>query len=259
MEEIPTKPSGIFMQKDFITPEHEAKLVNLFQHELDWPARSGRLSLHWGYTFSYKTFGIDEDTPFKPFPDWLVPLLPTTEGRPPDQVCLQHYAPGTGIPPHVDTHGAFDQLYALSLGSPLFMQFLDKETGEKIEVDLLPRSMMQMSGDSRLHWTHGIKSRKTDTLPDGTVRPRKDRWSLTYRWLREGGELDDADMTRKDRWVSPKQVMHSPQKALSSRTNSRHASSESLGDLLEGSMGIRSWNTIRTNDAPQTATVQTLQ
>ncbi|KAF5557183.1 Alkylated DNA repair alkB like 8 [Fusarium phyllophilum] len=190
MEELPIKPSGIFMQHDFITPEHEQELIHIFENELEWPNRGGRLSLHYGYTFSYKTFGIDEETPFKPFPDWLVPLLPTTEGRPPDQVCLQQYAPGTGIPPHVDTHGPFDQLYSLSLGSPLFMQFANKETGEKIEVDLLPRSMMQMSGDSRLHWTHGIKSRKTDTLPDGTVRLRQTRWSLTYRWLREGAECE---------------------------------------------------------------------
>ncbi|KAF4426538.1 Alkylated DNA repair alkB like 8 [Fusarium acutatum] len=190
MEELQIKPSGIFMQHDFITTEHEQKLIHIFENELEWPARGGRLSLHYGYTFSYKTFGIDEETPFKPFPDWLVPLLPTTEGRPPDQVCLQQYAPGTGIPPHVDTHGPFDQLYSLSLGSPLFMQFANKETGDKIEVDLLPRSMMQMSGDSRLHWTHGIKSRKTDTLPDGTVRLRKIRWSLTYRWLREGAECE---------------------------------------------------------------------
>ncbi|KAF5544729.1 Alkylated DNA repair alkB like 8 [Fusarium mexicanum] len=190
MEELPIKPSGIFMQHDFITPEHEQKLIHIFENELEWPSRGGRLSLHYGYTFSYKTFGIDEETPFKPFPEWLVPLLPTTEGRPPDQVCLQQYAPGTGIPPHVDTHGPFDQLYSLSLGSPLFMQFANKEVGEKIEVDLLPRSMMQMSGDSRLHWTHGIKSRKTDTLPDGTVRLRQIRWSLTYRWLREGAECE---------------------------------------------------------------------
>ncbi|KAF5612510.1 Alkylated DNA repair alkB like 8 [Fusarium sp. NRRL 25303] len=190
MEELPIKPSGIFMQQNFITPEHEQKLIHIFENELEWPVRGGRLSLHYGYTFSYKTFGIDEETPFKPFPDWLVPLLPTTEGRPPDQVCLQQYAPGTGIPPHVDTHGPFDQLYSLSLGSPLFMQFANKETGEKIEVDLLPRSMMQMSGDSRLHWTHGIKSRKTDTLSDGTIRLRKIRWSLTYRWLREGAECE---------------------------------------------------------------------
>ncbi|KAF4980649.1 hypothetical protein FZEAL_3398 [Fusarium zealandicum] len=190
MEELPIQPSGVFVQNDFITAEHESELLRIFQHELEWPARSGRLSLHWGYTFSYKTFGIDKDIPFKPFPDWLVPLLPITESRPPDQVCLQHYAPGTGIPPHVDTHGAFDQLYALSLGSPLMMVFRDGASGDKIEVDLLPRSMMQMSGDSRLHWTHGIKSRKTDTLSDGTVRLRKDRWSITYRWLRESGECD---------------------------------------------------------------------
>jgi hypothetical protein len=190
MEELPIKPSGIFMQHNFITPEHEERLIHIFENELKWPTRPGRLSLHYGYTFSYKTFGIDDETPFKPFPDWLVPLLPTTEGRPPDQVCLQQYAPGTGIPPHVDTHGPFDQLYSLSLGSPLMMQFANKETGEKIEVDLLPRSMMQMSGDSRLHWTHGIKSRKTDTLPDGTVRLRQLRWSLTYRWLRPGAECE---------------------------------------------------------------------
>ncbi|WXC52412.1 hypothetical protein QX201_012069 [Fusarium graminearum] len=176
--------------EDFVTPEHEQKLVHIFENELEWPTRPGRLSLHYGYTFSYKTFGIDEETPFKPFPDWLVPLLPTTEGRPPDQVCLQQYAAGTGIPPHVDTHGPFDQLYSLSLGSALMMQFANKEKGEKIEVDLLPRSMMQMSGDSRLHWTHGIKSRKTDTLPDGTVRLRQLRWSLTYRWLRPGAECE---------------------------------------------------------------------
>ncbi|KAI5461451.1 hypothetical protein BGZ63DRAFT_355730 [Mariannaea sp. PMI_226] len=186
MEEVPIRPSGVLMQKDFITPEHEAEVLQIFKTQLKWPDRSGRLSLHYGYTFSYKTFGIDEETPFKPFPEWLVPLLPTTEGRPPDQVCLQHYAPGTGIPPHVDTHSAFDQLYALSLGAPLMMQFRDEETKEKVEVDLLPRSLMQMSGDSRLHWTHAIKSRKTDTLPDGSVRPRGDRWSLTYRWLRPG-------------------------------------------------------------------------
>ncbi|CAM1511893.1 Fc.00g094060.m01.CDS01 [Cosmosporella sp. VM-42] len=190
MEKLSIQPSGILMQTDYITPDHEAELLRIFQSELEWPDRRGRLSLHWGYTFSYKTFGIDEDIPYKPFPDWLVPLLPTTEGRPPDQVCLQHYAPGTGIPPHVDTHGAFDQLYALSLGAPVFMQFRDGESGERVDVDLLPRSMMQMSGDSRLHWTHGIKARKTDLLFDGSVRWREDRWSITYRWLREGGECE---------------------------------------------------------------------
>ncbi|KAF7535808.1 hypothetical protein G7054_g5077 [Neopestalotiopsis clavispora] len=199
MEELPIRPSGIFWQDDFITVEHEARLIDIFRHKLEWPDRSGRLSLHYGYTFDYKTFGVDPNVPFKAFPDWLVPLIPTREGRPPDQVCLQHYPPGAGIPPHVDTHSAYDQLYALSLGSPVLMQFQLGGSGEegkenRVEVDLTPRSMLQMSGDSRLHWTHGIKKRKTDTLPDGTVRKRDDRWSITYRWIREPAVCECGDV-----------------------------------------------------------------
>lgn len=195
MEELAISPSGILVQKDFITPEHEQELIRIFTHDLEWPDRRGRLSLHYGYEFSYKTFGLEEDNPWRAFPDWLVPLLPTTEERPPDSICLQQYAPGTGIPPHVDTHGPFDQLYALSLGSPVFMQFADSSSSEKhkVEVDLPARSMMQMRGDARLHWTHSIRARKTDTLDDGTVRPRGLRWSITYRWRREGGECECGD------------------------------------------------------------------
>jgi hypothetical protein len=187
MEELPIEPRGIFWLEDFVTREHEEKLIQVFRNELKWPDRSGRISLHYGYTFDYKTFGVDPDIPFKEFPDWLKPLIPKAEGREPEQVCLQYYPPGAGIPPHVDTHSTYKQLYALSLGSPVLMQFRKGE--DRLEVDLTPRSMMEMSGDSRLHWTHGIKKRKTDTLADGTVRPRGERWSITYRWLR-GGECE---------------------------------------------------------------------
>lgn len=197
--ELPIRPAGILWQDDFITPEHEQRLITLFLDELEWPERSGRLSLHYGYTFDYKTFDIDPDIPFKEFPDWLQPLIPTTESRPPDQVCLQYYPPGTGIPPHVDAHGPYDQLYALSLGAPAMMRF--RRGDQETDADLTPRSMMQMTGDARLHWTHGIKKRKTDTLADGTVRPRGHRWSLTYRWLRDGececGDLETCDTAQK--------------------------------------------------------------
>ena len=224
MELLPVEPNGILVQEDFVSAEEEIELVQIFR-KLDWPDRSGRLSLHWGYTFCYKTFAIDKDIPYKPFPDWLTPLLPITESRPPDQVCLQHYPPGAGIPPHVDTHSAFDQLYALSLGSPVLMQFREGVSSsggsscpasarKTVDVDLPPRSMMQMRGDARLHWTHGIRKRKTDTLRDGAVRPRRERWSITYRWLREppvcecGNEvLCDTTMKRRGverdyRWKS---------------------------------------------------------
>ncbi|KAJ5902597.1 hypothetical protein N7495_003125 [Penicillium taxi] len=196
---IPISPSGIYWQNDFISAEHEQRLISIFLHELEWPVRTGRTSLHYGYTFDYKTFGIDPEIPYKEFPDWLQPLIPTTESRPPDQVCLQYYPPGAGIPPHADAHRAWDQLYALSLGAPVIMQFRKDE--ERVDVDLVPRCMMQMAGDARLHWTHGIKKRKNDILADGTVRPRDHRWSLTYRWAREGdcecGNLGLCDVAQR--------------------------------------------------------------
>lgn len=189
MEELDLEPSGLHMKTDFISPEAERELLDVFAN-LEWGTLPGRRSLHYGYTFSYKTFGIDYDIPFRTFPDWLIPLLPPHEDRQPDQVCVQYYPPGAGIPPHVDTHSAYDQLYSLSLGSPVYMQFRNSESGHKVDVDLAPRSMLQLSGDSRLHWTHGIRARKTDTLCDGTIRPRQDRWSITYRWLREGATCE---------------------------------------------------------------------
>ncbi|KAL4916738.1 hypothetical protein BDW62DRAFT_202399 [Aspergillus aurantiobrunneus] len=184
-QESSTVP-GLHYQLNFITPAHEQTLLALFRTHLTWPDRPGRISLHYGYTFDYKTFGIDPSIPYKPFPAWLEPLVPTTESRPPDQVCLQYYPPGAGIPPHVDSHRGWDQLYALSLGAPVYMRLRRGKTEDKVDVDLEPRSLMRFTGDSRLHWTHGIAKRKTDTLADGTVRARGERWSITFRWAREG-------------------------------------------------------------------------
>lgn len=196
MENLSIEPQGIFWHDDFVSPQHEEQLIQIFRNKLQWPDRPGRISLHYGFHFDYKTFGVDPDIPFKEFPDWLKPLIPTYEGRPPEQVCLQYYPPGVGIPPHVDTHSVYDQLYALSLGAPVSMQF--RNGHRKVDIDLTPRSLIKMSGDSRLHWTHCIKKRKNDPMADGTVRRREDRWSITYRWLRASGECECGDAQHCD-------------------------------------------------------------
>ena len=247
MEETSGEPRGLSFQYDFVTPQHEANLIDVFRNVLLWPVRTrdgrtvhrrlcelmhnsdsrdgvedddgaalglARLSLHYGLHFDYKTMGVESATMHVPFPDWLVPLLPSTEVDAPEQVCLQYYPPGAGIPPHCDTHSTFDRLYALSLGAPVEMEFRrprpDESPGrsaasshdtsltvlddkwERRVVDLMPRSLMRMDGDSRYHWQHGIKKRKTDSIGGGDDRAsmpqrrlRADRWSITYRWLRK--------------------------------------------------------------------------
>lgn len=197
---------GLLTQRDAISREQEAHLIDIFQHELVWPVRKGRLALHYGYTFDYKSMGIDQQIPYIPFPRWLEEVLPSGESTLPEQICLQYYAPGTGIPPHTDTHSIYDQLYALSLGSPVVMDFKRDEV--RHEVDLAPRSMVQMTGDSRLHWTHGIKKRKRDMI-NGEERFRGDRWSITFRWLRQG-DCDCGDIvlcdTAQNRLGGPQKV-----------------------------------------------------
>lgn len=64
-KELPIEPHGIIWQDNFIDAEHEAKLISIFLNELEWPDRNGRLSLHYGYTFDYKTFDIDPEIPFQ--------------------------------------------------------------------------------------------------------------------------------------------------------------------------------------------------
>mmetsp|Transcript_63656 Transcript_63656/g.170559 ORF Transcript_63656/g.170559 Transcript_63656/m.170559 type:complete len:411 (+) Transcript_63656:52-1284(+) len=50
------------------------------------------------------------------------------------------------------------------------------------------RSLLVMSGESRLRWHHGIASRSTDTDPDGATVPRGRRISLTFRRVRNKWE-----------------------------------------------------------------------
>ncbi|KAH8840736.1 hypothetical protein MCOR27_003555 [Pyricularia oryzae] len=205
-----------------------------------------RLSLHYGHHFCYKFFGIDTSIPYVPFPPWLKEVLPSfcpssanhdpasvkdyhldMPGRDPEQVCLQYYPPGAGIPPHADTHSAFESLMGLSLGSGVVMEFRRRQakTGDddvglpgtgadgsdqewdwdRREVFVPPRSLYNMSGDSQYHFQHGIKKRKNDRLiipapedssGDGVshkVVRRGERFSITFRWVRNPAVCECGD------------------------------------------------------------------
>lgn len=72
---------------------------------------------------------------------------------------------------------------SLSLGSNVIMEFRHPE-GRKVDIFVPRRSLLVMSGDARLLWSHGITPRKTDQLPTGELNVRERRVSLTFRKVR---------------------------------------------------------------------------
>ncbi|CAG9860944.1 unnamed protein product [Phyllotreta striolata] len=181
---------GLVIFEDFITLEEEQKLLDLcdFESNSDVSHMKNRQVKHFGYEFNYNTNNVDKNQPL-------------TEGIPeecnfwnrldntafksfiPDQLTVNHYLPGQGIPQHVDTHSAFeDPIMTLSLRNPIVMEF--KNSYKHVSVLLKPRSLAVMSGECRYNWTHGITPRKCDMVhtKTGDVSFQRDtRVSYTFR------------------------------------------------------------------------------
>jgi alkylated DNA repair protein alkB family protein 8 len=122
-------------------------------------------------------------------PELLQPLLaalnhiPALNGMVFDQLTINDYFAGDGIPAHFDTHSPFEQPFlSVSLLSGLVMDFR-KYDGEERAVYLPPRSVAIFSGEVRFAWTHGITCRKVDSI-DGELRHRSRRLSLTFRKIK---------------------------------------------------------------------------
>lgn len=85
-----------------------------------------------------------------------------------DQLTINDYRPGDGIPPHTDTHSPFEDLFcSLSLNSGTVMTFNLKNDIQHIY--LKPRSLAIFSRESRFCWEHMIALRKIDKVEDKIV------------------------------------------------------------------------------------------
>ncbi len=103
-----------------------------------------------------------------------------------DQLTVNDYMPGQGIPPHVDTHSPFEEIFvSLSLKSGVSMNFRTAD-GAQTDLYLLPRQLVLFSGEARYNYLHSISTRKLDKV-DGLLKFRHRRISLTFRKLRMGG------------------------------------------------------------------------
>lgn len=107
-----------------------------------------------------------------------------------NQLTVQYYPSGSGIPSHIDRHSIFDScVFCLSIGSHAVMDFEKKDVNENgvmevvksVSIPLVRRSLLVIIGEARYRWHHRIRERHTDIMADGKTAIRGDRISLTMR------------------------------------------------------------------------------
>jgi len=175
---------GLKIVKDFISKEEEEMVINGIE-ECPWEHDLKRKVQQYGYKFNHRTHSITGRY-LGPLPDFcnditqrlinqgLFPYLP-------DQMIINHYAPGQGIFPHVDNTTWFDDVVgSVGLGSSCIMEFLHPETGQRLDVFFERRDAVILSGSARYDWKHGIPARAYDEWQGAQYR-RKNRISLTWR------------------------------------------------------------------------------
>eukprot|EP00762_Andalucia_godoyi_P005202 ANDGO_03949.mRNA.1 Uncharacterized protein L905 len=186
---------GLVLIPDFVSEALEAVLIQTFD-ENPWTDLLGRRVQHYIRSFDYRTryaSVVADGLPMFPGLQDVLDMIANDHSyqRPwdvADQVTVNDYEPGHGIPPHVDTVDAFeDCIISISLRSPIIMEFEKQgEPDQRKLVDLPARSLVAFCGDSRYAWTHGIRYRMNDRLDDTTFRTRQRRISITVRRIREG-------------------------------------------------------------------------
>ncbi|KAG7166526.1 alkylated DNA repair protein alkB homolog 8-like [Homarus americanus] len=222
VDKVPTDPSpiqfkfppGLMVVEDFISAKEEIQLMHL----IDWgdnPLDSAEGSVlkhrqvrHFGYEFKYSSNSVDKEHPLaQRIPPVMTPIIQRIVEQGympvgPDQLTVNRYLPGQGIPSHVDTHSSFmDEILSLSVGGGVNMDFRyvsgnsnegTKDKPSHYVVYLPPRSLCVMTGPARYEWSHGICPRMTDVVPNKNsttglqLLPREERVSFTFRKVRQG-------------------------------------------------------------------------
>ncbi|KAK6742378.1 hypothetical protein RB195_009941 [Necator americanus] len=184
-------PEDLVLLEDYITEDEEKALLEIIFDSEKVKSLKHRTVVHYGYEFDYnKNMALKPTTPIpdgihlladRMFSDSLIAFIP-------DQVTVNVYEPGQGIPSHYDTHSAFeDPIICVSMCSDVVMEFKDGANSARIAPILLKRlSLCLIKGEARYRWKHGIVNRKYDINPvTSRVVPRRLRVSLTLRKTRQ--------------------------------------------------------------------------
>lgn len=187
------KIPGITMIENFVTEEEERAIMAEIDKR-EWHKLATRRVQHDGYEFVYGQNNVNPNKKLGQLPTWIQSVQKQLEvhsdsvngaGVGLDQLTINDYNPGDGIPPHTDAISPFEEAFcAVSLLSGAVMAFKHPQTGQTVHLYFPPRSAMIFSGEGRLVWTHAIACRKLDRI-DGKLLFRQRRVSLTFRKVRE--------------------------------------------------------------------------
>lgn len=199
---------GLIIHHDFITPEEEENFFEIIDSK-EWINLKKRRIQHYGYDFIYGINKVNSDKKIGPLPDWLGKSLTNLNNicepinnAELDQLTINEYKPGDGIPPHVDGHSPFQEAVAIiSIGSGVVMNFKSTK-GDQKHVYLPPRSLYVLTGEVRYGWYHSIPLRKIDRV-EGKLKFRKRRLSLTFRTVRNSPCTCDYEYFCDSRGYSP--------------------------------------------------------
>ncbi|WKX98542.1 hypothetical protein Q1695_013879 [Nippostrongylus brasiliensis] len=183
-------PNDLLLMNDYVSAEEEQNLLDFIFSQEQAKSLKHRAVIHYGYEFDYSINAAFKPT--SPMPAIVEQLIDRLTGEKviafrPDQVTVNIYEAGQGIPPHFDTHSAFeDPIVSLSMCSDVVMEFKDAANSALIcPVLLKRRSLCLIGGESRYRWKHGIVNRKYDINPlTNRLMRRELRVSLTLRKIR---------------------------------------------------------------------------
>ena len=178
---VPAIP-GLQYVPDFLDRRQERDLIAHVDSN-EWLDDLARRVQHYGFKYDYGHGPLRKTNPLPQWATYVGKRLQEEKFMPqvPNQLIVNEYQPGQGISPHVDREDQFGEtVISLSLGSQITMDFIKKDTREKVSLLLDPRSLVVLSGEARHEWMHGIPGRLSDEV-EGERITRTRRVSLTFR------------------------------------------------------------------------------
>jgi DNA oxidative demethylase len=170
---------GLTVLHDYVTAEEEAAILEQIGDPAKKKDGTQRNSIRrYGSNLPYNSDMVSKDIPSfldaigdRLVADKLVEVKP-------DSVTVNEYLKGQGIIPHTDSKSSGPVITVLCLKSHAVMSFSKlKDKKLSASVELPPRTLLQMRGEVRDNWLHGVPpvtdTRYSVVFRNGTPRVLK--------------------------------------------------------------------------------------